>query len=201
MRITRADNRRLTVVDFPWLIGVVAFPCAAVMLGVAIAAIVKDRGPSQIAGPIIGALMFFAGGAVFTKRSEFDFDLVAKTLTWRRRGVFTNIGGVLPLDQIRSATVESESGDGGLTYRVALHTQAGTIPLAESYDGNRAPADRVRAAINDALHLNLDAHQQIETDILELALAGRKIDAIAMARQRYGYDLKQAKDFVEGLSG
>ena len=54
--------------------------------------------------------------------------------------------------------------------------------------------------IVESLQLKLDQNQQIETDILELALAGRKIDAIAMARQRYGYDLTKAKQFVEELT-
>ena len=202
MRITRSDHRNLVIVDFPYLIGVIAFPCAALMLCLAVQAIAKHGPAGDIVGTIIGALMFFCGGAVFTKRSEFDFDFVSRKLTWRRRGLFTNIGGVLPLDQITGATVQSiDDHDGGMTYRVALHTTSGRpIPLTQAYDGNRDIADRVRTAINDALKVTLDANQQIENDILELALTGRKIDAIALARTRYGYDLTKAREFVEGLS-
>jgi hypothetical protein len=202
MRITRSDPRNLVIADFPYLIGVIAFPAAVFMVGSAIVMLARGQHTGDIVGAAIGALLFFFGGAVFTKRSTFDFDLAARTLTWRRRGIFTNIGGVVALDQIRCATVQScNSGDGDLTYRVALLTQsAGEIALTDSYDGNRELADRVRTAINDALEINLDVNEQIETDILELARAGRKIDAIALTRKRYGYDLTQAKQFVDDLT-
>jgi hypothetical protein len=144
--------------------------------------------------------MFFFGGAVFTKRSEFNFDFVQKNLTWRRRGLFTNTGGIVPLEQITRAAVESHQDDSVTTYRVVLKTAHGSVPLTDSYSSNRETADRIRTAINDALKLTSTPSEQIETDILDLALAGRKIDAIALARQRYGYDLTQAKQFVEGLT-
>jgi len=40
-----------------------------------------------------------------------------------------------------------------------------------------------------------------EMQILELARSGKTIDAIKLARKRYGYSLRQAKDFVEELQG
>ena len=201
MRITRSDSDRLVIVDFPWFLGLILFPTAAVMLGVTVVAAAKGRSASQIAGPLISALLAFGVAAAFTNRSEFDFDLVAKQLTWRRRGLFTNAGGVVPFEQIRGANVEAHNdNDGDLTYRVVLRTENGTIPLTETYDGIRERSDRIRTAIVEALTLDLDQNQQIESDILALALAGRKIDAITLARKRYGYDLAAAKQFVEGLS-
>jgi ribosomal protein L7/L12 len=38
-----------------------------------------------------------------------------------------------------------------------------------------------------------------EGHILDLVLAGQKIDAIKAARELYGYDLANAKRLVEGL--
>jgi len=58
-------------------------------------------------------------------------------------------------------------------------------------------AEWIRTAINSVL--NPAPAKEMENDIQELALAGRKIDAIHLARIRYGYDLAQAKSFVEGL--
>jgi|SRR5688500_2545154 len=200
MRITRSDTRRLVVVDFPYLIGAICFPCAAFMGGRAALLLWRGDWSGDLCGLSVGALLFFLGGTLGTKRSEFDFDLVERKLRWKRRGLFTNTGGVVPIDQIRHASVESMSSDGDYTYRVVVHTNSGAIPLTEAYDGNRDKADRVRTAINDALQLKLDADKQLETDILDLTLAGRKIDAIGLARQRYGYDLTTAKDFVESLS-
>lgn len=203
MRIVRSDQRRLLIIDFPWLIGLIAFPCAVVMLGHAIALLAhREHHTGDLVGATLGAVMFFLGGAVFTKRSEFDFDLIGRKLTWRRRGLFTNIGGVVPLDQIRHAAVESlPDRDGGPTYRVCLRTTSGPIPLTDAYDSNGAKAESIRAVINEVLNVPVTRSEQIENDILELAIAGRKIDAIALARQRYGYTLAQARDFVDGLSG
>ena len=41
--------------------------------------------------------------------------------------------------------------------------------------------------------------KELETRILELAERGKIIDATVLARRRYGYDTKKAKEFVEGL--
>ncbi len=43
--------------------------------------------------------------------------------------------------------------------------------------------------------------RKMEEQILSLAEQGRKIDAIKLARVRYGMDLKEAKQFVDELSG
>lgn len=41
--------------------------------------------------------------------------------------------------------------------------------------------------------------REMETRILELAERGKIIDATALARRRYGYDAKKAKEFVDSL--
>lgn len=206
MRITRSDNRKLVIVDFPYLIGVIAFPVAAFLLGhggVAVYRASFRAGASavDIVAPLAGALFCFVIGAIFTKRSEFDFDFVDRKLRWKRRGLFTNTRGVIPLDQIRSATLQSHwSSNDGRTYRIAVLTAAGDVPLTESYSAGEEKPKRIRDAINTALQVSVGEGEQMENEILDLALAGRKIDAIALARQRYGYDLAQAKQFVEGLA-
>ena len=55
--------------------------------------------------------------------------------------------------------------------------------VAERRDFTVAPADKAAQ----------------ETQILELARLGQKIEAIKLARIRYGYSLSQAKDFVTEL--
>lgn len=52
----------------------------------------------------------------------------------------------------------------------------------------------------DFVNLEGLSQKEQESRLLELAESGDKIGAIAMARRLYGYDLSQAKDFVEGLS-
>ncbi|MBM3490347.1 MAG: hypothetical protein FJX68_07840 [Alphaproteobacteria bacterium] len=59
----------------------------------------------------------------------------------------------------------------------------------------RAAIERDRGAIGKA------PQAEQESMLLELAESGRSFDAIALARQLYGYDLKDAEEFVEQLAG
>jgi len=196
MKIAQQDQSALIIEDFPYLIGAIAFPAALFMLYQAIATVVRGGRTRDVIGAGIATLLFFFGGAVFTKRSVFEFDLVHRQLRWKRSGLFSRQHGLVPFDQIRTATVQSLSGDTP-TYRVAMLTQDGEIPLTDAYSAGIEPAERIRTAINSVL--NVAPTNEMENDIQELALAGRKIDAIHLARIRYGYDLAQAKSFVEGL--
>jgi hypothetical protein len=202
VRITRDDHRQLVIVDFPWAIGAIAFPMALFLAGCSVVALAKHARPGNIAGPAIGALLAFCCGAVFTKRSEFVFDFISHQLSWRRRGLFTNVGGVVPLAQIRGASVEANhnNGDGGPTFRVVIQTDAGPLPLTDASSSNQKAHDRIRDRINSAMKVTVDADQQEDSRILELAIAGDKIEAVKLARVRYGYGLAEAKAFVEGLS-
>lgn len=60
------------------------------------------------------------------------------------------------------------------------------------------PAESAR---KDLANLDDLSRAEQETRLLELAESGDKIGAIAIARRLYGYDLSQAKAFVEGLAG
>jgi ribosomal protein L7/L12 len=41
--------------------------------------------------------------------------------------------------------------------------------------------------------------KDLDSQILDLAERGKKLDAISMVRQKYGYSLAQSKEIVEGL--
>lgn len=197
MKITQQGRRALVVEDFPYVIGAIAFPAALFLLYEAIATGVRGGASRDVIGGVFGALMCFFGGAIFTKRSVFEFDLVNRQLRWKRGGLFGSRHGLVPFNLIRSATVQSLNSSGTHTYRVAVLTKEGEIPLTDAYSTGVEQPERIRTAINSVL--NAAPANQIENDILEMALAGRKIDAIQLARTRYGYDLAQAKEFVEGL--
>lgn len=191
----------MVIVEFPYLIGMLAFPCAAVLLYRSVRAFISTGGQGTSGWPALaGALLWLCGGVVFTKRVEFHFDLVARELRWRRRGLFTNERGVVPLEQIRSASVESHSGgEGEQTYRVVLKTTGGPLPLTDSFSSGAGPCNDMRDAINGTLKRPVDAARQAEEQIVELALGGRKLEAVELVRQRYGYDLARAREFVDGL--
>lgn len=199
MKITRRDNRALVIVDFPYLIGAIAFPAVVFLLYHAVAALRRGGRTGEVVGAGVGALLFFTGGALFTQRNRFEFDLVARRLTWSRRGLFTRACGTVPFDRLRHAAVQtlSSGGGGSGTHRVVLVlTDGGELPLTRAYDADREAAERARTAINEVLGALATGP---DDDIRSLARAGRTIDAIALARTHYGYDLARAKEFVEAL--
>ena len=204
MRVTRDDGRRLVIVDYPLWIGAVMFPAAAVCVVRAVTELARGRRDKGAwIGALIGAALFFLAGTLFTKRSEFAFDFVTKQLAWRRRGLFTRAAGVVPLAEVREAFVQiNPSRDNGMPmYRLAVRTDGGVVPLTDAFDTDEVKPNRVRDRINAALNVTAtDPAQLAESAILELALAGQKIEAIKLARLHYGYELAEAKAFVEGLS-
>jgi Ribosomal protein L7/L12 C-terminal domain len=48
-------------------------------------------------------------------------------------------------------------------------------------------------------HLGIDPNQGVDEKIMELMKAGQKIEAIKLYREQTGVELKEAKDYVEGL--
>jgi len=197
MKITRRDNSTLLIVDFPYLIGAITFPVALFLLYHAVVALHHHARTKEVVGAGLSALLFFMAGAVFTQRNRFEFDLVARQLTWSRRSLFTRDGGALPFDQLRHATLQTLGSGGDATHRVVLMLTDGTeLPLTRAYDADRQAAERARTAINEVLAVPV---ADLDDDIRSLALAGRTVDAIALARTHYGYDLARAKEFVEAL--
>ena len=197
MKIKRQDQSALVIEDFPYLIGVIAFPLACFLLYEAIATAVRSGLTRNAIGAFFSAGLLFLAGVLFTKRSIFEFNLVQRQLRWKRGGLLSSQQGLVPFDQIRSAIVQSLNSSGTQTYRVAVLTNDAEIPITEAYTTGIEQPERVRTAINSVL--NIAPTNESDNDIREMALAGRKIDAIGLARARYGYDLTRAKEFVEGL--
>jgi hypothetical protein len=134
-------------------------------------------------------------------RSEFTFDLLARRLTWTRRGPFSRTGGVVPFEQIRYAFTERSYADGDAdTFCVTLRTDAGALSLSPFYTSGQGRFDSIRDTINTALGRRFGDLELMESHILELARAGKKRLAIQYAQKRYGYDLTQAKAYVAGLT-
>ena len=85
-------------------------------------------------------------------RSVFRFDLVERKLRWKRTGLFTRVGGVIPFIDIHGAAVQSHwSNDDGRTYRVTLRTTVGDMPITETYSSGEERPLRICTLINDTL--------------------------------------------------
>lgn len=157
MKITRSDSQKLVIEDFPYALGALAFSGAVVLLWCSVSLLVEGTAKkSEALGAFLGFLLCFSFGSVMAKRSVFEFDLVSRQLTWKRRGLFCRKGGTIPFDEIESANPESPKGgsrDGSPTYRLVLKTKNGVIPLTDSYSGEWAQKreDEIRAQINAIL--------------------------------------------------
>src|SRR5690242_6919864 len=108
MKITRS-NDALVIVDFPYLIGLIAFPLTLFLFYHFVASVLGHRGNGETVGAAVGTTLTFLTGALFTKRSVFYFDLSRRELTWSRRGIFATRGGVVPFDQIRCAVIQTSN--------------------------------------------------------------------------------------------
>jgi hypothetical protein len=203
MKITRSDREKLVIVDFPYVIGAILFLGALIMLG-GLFKLLAQGGiqRNELIGHLLCFGLFFFGGVLLTKRSMFEFDLARRQLIWSRIGFFTRQGGTVPFGQITGATVQSIPGSGsGLSYRVALTTTQGDIPLTDAYGGGLEKACKaIRNAINLALGFpTLPENQTDEADLRALIGSGRVIDAIKLVRERRGCGLAEAKDIVDRM--
>src|SRR5437016_3238962 len=119
MKVKRHHDA-LVIVDFPWLIGAIAFPVAVALFYESIATLVRGGGAGAVVGSAAGGLVFFFLAAILTRRSVFHFDLKTRQLTWSRRGLFGKRDGILAFDQIRGAIVQTINSEDGLSYRIAI---------------------------------------------------------------------------------
>ncbi len=66
--------------------------------------------------------------------------------------------------------------------------------------GNEARLKRLEKKVDAiARHLHIESDAGADAEVLELARAGRKIEAIKLYRDKTGVGLKEAKDYVESL--
>jgi hypothetical protein len=209
MRIKRSDKERLFVVHFPLFLAVVAMLPAMVTILMAYGVATDmfnppPEGQSAWAGVVFSVFFSLVWGAVFSifvRKSAFNFDLVNRELSWTRRSIYGTKAGIIPFSQIKGALVEIfSSGNSSSTYRPALSTDQGTFPLMTYYTRDKSEYERIATAINAALKAN--PVSAMEDEILELLSQGdsRRLLVIQMVRERYGYDLLQARQFVDTLT-
>lgn len=86
--------------------------------------------------------------------TRFTFDPARKLITWTTRSIFNSNDGQLAYDSVKSVKIEtSTTGDHGVTYRVALVTGEGEVPLGIEYWGSALQAENLAAEVRVALGL------------------------------------------------
>jgi hypothetical protein len=100
---------------------------------------------------LIGALLLVAGMLAQQQRT-YLFDPSLQRLKWTCRSLFKNSSGAMPFSDISEVRLESMSdSDGGDTYRAALVTPAGLMPLSNSYTGNRKKVAEFAASVSQVI--------------------------------------------------
>lgn len=155
-------------------------------------------GDKEAIGIVLGCLLCAFGAVLLFRRDRFEFDKQNRRLRWSKWSLARASSGEVDFADILDVTLESTSGaEGGGSYRVALRTRNGVVPLTESYSGHaddwRPTADRIREIIGHA------GERPADGDTAALVDQGRTIDAVRQLRETEGLDLAQAKARVDAM--
>lgn len=129
--IRRPDGTLLVKSSSLWIAGLCA--AAAVMLfwvGFALA-----RG-----GTLAVAILFLFFALAWLRESTWIFDPARETVRWSQMRYFHISSGEIPFREIREVRIQNTTGSrsGTVTYRLALTTSRGDMPLSDAYSGGQA---------------------------------------------------------------
>ena len=135
MKIAEKTRDRLVVKagdqTFAWLLLALAGGClgiAGVIYFVNLRAISSEG--FQMA--LLAACLFLVGFLALFEQATFIFDRKTRQLTWRRRRVFSNRSGIVPLDQIQ-AVISQTNLERNPKRRLALVLPGEELPLSVAY--------------------------------------------------------------------
>jgi hypothetical protein len=134
MKITPDGNGGFRLVNFPYGVGLVAFPIALFLLYKFTTFLGHESDLQQTYGALMGAGIALVVGAAFTQRTVFTFDAVRRQITWSKRGWYGSFGGTIPFNEICSVGIDQHSSaDGGPSYRVLISSGSQNIPIPDAY--------------------------------------------------------------------
>jgi hypothetical protein len=195
MRIIKATTpSRLVLRDRTLWISGVCFAAALVI----VYRILADHDPAALA---ISALLLVGFGLVFFGATDVVFDKTEQVCRLRRIGALGVVRAAYRFPEIRDVRVEIEPslGHSNTTMcRLALVTAAGTTPLTRSYEPSLERYNAMRDAIVLALAADLPLSAEIDP-VRDLVTQGRRIDAVALLRQRDKLGLTEAHERVARL--
>jgi hypothetical protein len=164
---------------------------------------------SELATWLLLLAGFLVAGGLLCERSRFVFDPARRTVEWRRRFLLRERGGSVPFDAIEQVELQTPIGDDGVpSRRVCLRRKdGGELPLTIGYsvdadDAKLALAHRLREllGVSAAPFEPAAGDSMVLDDVVQLARAGRKIEAIKRVRMASGVSLAEAKQRVEELA-
>jgi hypothetical protein len=173
---------------------------AAILAGVVLQ---EPRSYPRIFLGVFGALLPL-GIAALLDQTRFDFDGMKRRVFWRRKNLFRTRTGEMGFDEITEIRLASLSdperrkGKNQTCYRVVLATAAGELPLSNVWTANLRKETQIAEAI--CALLGKGSPVTVESSVDELVAAGQKLDAVRLARERFGLNLTQAKKLVDEKS-
>jgi hypothetical protein len=197
MRIETDRGGRVTVTADSTVLPAIFALCGLAILIVGTRSWLQgDADMAKLAGAIIGGMMFLGAGAAFFERGRFIFDPGTRTVGWSRRRLRSERSGRLTFDQIKCVVLQRGSGEKSAMLRIALIMEEGELPITASYGGNNRHLQDGANAMRRVLGLGGDL---AEDSILAAVRAGRRFDAIAIARTMRGLDSTEAKRLVDEI--
>ena len=184
--IHNAENDNFKIVDFPLWIGVLFVPLCLFYCW-QILKMWSMYVPLLAYLPLLLCALAGLLAVLQVQRSEFEFDVINGQLTWQRHSIFGRKAGTIPFHQIEYAVVQCtrENGNFGASYRVALSTAQGMIPLTNSYTKGQEhdeQCQQIRSLINRALGVELASES--DNDIREMERQGDISGAKRLAKAR-----------------
>lgn len=174
-----------------------------ILFGAAIAATALLQEPRSFTRILLGfaAALLPLSIAAILDGVRFHFDGLKRRVFWRRKNFFRTHSGELGFGEITEvrlaalADPERRKGKNQQCYRVVLATGTGELPLSNVWTVDLRGQTKIAEAI--CAVLGKGAPVGVQNSVDELVEAGRTIDAVKLARERFGLGLTEAKKLVD----
>lgn len=179
----------------------------SVVCGVIIAILIYAAfasGDNRLFRPALFLGLFFIA---FLSKYTFVFDATQRMVRWHIMRFGWRRAGSLPFDAVKDVVRQSEPGKGRPTYRLAILTAEGAMPLSSGFGGT---SDRCRATQSQILQLlhpgqapaatapATSIAASMDSSVRTLVAEGRNIDAIKLLTSM-GINLTEAKQRVDEI--
>jgi hypothetical protein len=144
------------------------------------------------------------------RRSTFTFNEATRTIRWRQFRYFNVATGEIPFSSVQDIALEATTSAIGnvMTYRLALVTPQGRVPMSDSHSGRHDRISKLRdkllafvavpgspatyAAAASGRNPDEAHAARLNADIRVLLQQGRKVDAILLVQRTDHLDLTEA---------
>ena len=174
------------------------------VVGLIVLAAAFSAGDKRLAGP---ALVTGVCAVLCLSKYTFVFDSTQRMVRWQTLRFGKRGAGSMPFDEVKDVVLQSEPGKTRPTYRLAMLTANGSMPLSSGYgdtsDRCLAMQSQIRqlprpgqTAAATAPATSIAAN--LDSSIRTLVAQGRKIDAIELMTSM-GMNLTDAKQRADEI--